>query len=184
MPGFSGLQLLDFFNDDEITFSIIFVTAYDNYAIQAFKLSAIDYILKPINVSLLVEAVNRFEKHQNKLSLKLNALKINLEQTDKKIVIPGRDSVSMISPLDILYIKADGAYSNFYLKNSKKIMMSRNLKYIEDLITDFSYLKRCHKSFIVNTKEIQSYNRSKSELILSDSSLVSISEDRVSEIIN
>lgn len=184
MPGFSGLQLLDFFNEDEIDFSIIFVTAYSEFAIQSFKLSAIDYILKPINVDALSEAIERYRKIETRQQLLLDGLRSNLiASNEKKIALPSRDSVTYISPSDILYIKADGAYSNFYLNNKVRHTLSRNLKYVEEMIVEFTYLKRCHKSFIVNTNAIAVHNHSLGVVVLNDGSEVAVSEDRVSEIL-
>jgi len=185
MPGHSGLELLDFFNDDEINFSVVFVTAYNEYAIQAFKLSAIDYILKPVNPKLIADALEKYKKIEFKQSKLLEILKQNLNAEDeKKIAIPSRDNVNYINPRKIMYIKADGAYSVFHLSGGEKYMLSRNLKYVEDMLNSFSYIKRCHKSYIVNTKEIRSHNRSKSELVLSDNSIISLSDEKASEILS
>ncbi|MFN8117845.1 MAG: LytTR family DNA-binding domain-containing protein [Bacteroidia bacterium] len=184
MPGHSGLELLDFFNEDELNFSIVFVTAYNEYAIQAFKLSAIDYILKPINPQLISEAIEKYKKQEYKQLKLIETLKQNLSvEEDKKIAIPSRDSITYINPKNILFIKADGAYSMFYLNTGQKHMLSRNLKYVEEMLSHFPYIKRCHKSFIVNTKEIKSYNRSKSILVLTENIDVPVSEDRISEVL-
>lgn len=184
MPGHSGLELLDFFNEEEINFSIVFVTAYNEFAIQAFKLSAIDYILKPINTTALQEAIEKYKKQEYKQVKLIEILKQNLSaESERKIAIPSRENVNYISPGDVLYVRADGAYSIFYMSNGQKHMISRNLKYVEEMLSSFPYFKRCHKSYIVNTKEIQSYNRSKSTLILTDASEISISDERISEIL-
>lgn len=184
MPGHSGLELLDFFNENEINFSIVFVTAYNEYAIQAFKLSAIDYILKPINPKFISESIEKYKKQENKHLRLIEALKQNLSaEEDKKIAIPNRDKVIYINPKNILFIKADGAYSVFYLNTGQKHMLSRNLKYVEEMLNHFQYIKRCHKSYIVNTKEIKSHNKAKSILVLAEEIDVPISEDRISEVL-
>lgn len=185
MPGHSGLELLDFFNEDEINFSIVFVTAYNEYAIQAFKLSAIDYILKPINPQLISEAIEKYKKLETKQQKLIEALKKNLNsEEEKKIVIPSRDNIVYINPKNILYVKADGAYSVFYLNTQQKHMLSRNLKYVEEMLISFPNFKRCHKSYIVNTKEIEGYNRAKSVLLLADAIEVPISDEKISEILH
>lgn len=184
MPGHSGLELLDFFNEDEINFSIVFVTAYNEYAIQAFKLSAIDYILKPVSPKLIAEAIDKYKKIEFKQYMLIEALKQNLStEDDKKIAIPSRDNINYINPRSIIYVKADGAYSVFHILGGEKYMLSRNLKYVEEMTSSFSYIKRCHKSYIVNTKQIKNYNRTSAELILSDNSVISISDEKVSEIL-
>jgi two-component system, LytTR family, response regulator len=183
LPGLSGLQLLDFFNEEEINFSIIFVTAYNNYAIQAFKLSAIDYILKPINTQLLIEAVQKFEKISSRKLQQLAVLKANLSaQEDKKIVIPNRDSINYISPKDILYVKGEGAYATFYMQNNERFMLSRNLKYVEEMISGFSFLKRCHKSYIVNTNNITSLSKQDGLVTLSNNEKIPVSAERAFEV--
>lgn len=185
MPGHSGLELMDFFNEDEVDFSLVFVTAYNEYAIQAFRLSAIDYILKPINTTALQEAIEKYKKQEYKQLKLIEALKQNLNaELERKIAIPSRENVNYISPSEIIYVKADGAYSVFYLTKGHKHMLSRNLKYVEEMLSSFSNFKRCHKSYIVNIKEIQSYNRSKSTLLLTDNSEISISEERISEVLS
>jgi two-component system, LytTR family, response regulator len=184
MPGFSGLQLLDFFNEDEINFDIIFVTAYNEYAIQAFKLSAVDYILKPINTEVLIESIARFEKQNEKFNKKLSLLKHNLENTeDRKIAIPSRESVSYVLPRDIMYVKADGAYTMFHLKNGQKHMLSRNLKYVEDMLESNTFLKRCHKSYIINTQLIIGFSRQDYMADLGAGIKIPISTDKMNEVL-
>jgi two-component system, LytTR family, response regulator len=183
LPGLNGLKILEFFNEDEINFSIIFVTAYNDYALQAFKLSAVDYLLKPINVDLLVEAVTRFEQNQNRKLKQLEALKNNLSSSeDKKIVIPNIDAMHYVSPADILYIKGEGAYSTFYLENEQKYMLSRNLKHVEDMLADFTYLKRCQKSYIINTTKIKSFSKQDYMATLANGVQVPVSAQKLEEI--
>jgi two-component system, LytTR family, response regulator len=183
LPGMSGLRLLDFFNEEEITFSIIFVTAYNDYAIQAFKLSAVDYLLKPLNVEQLKEAVIRLEKITAKRIAQLNALKLNLSVAEeKKIVIPSRDNISYLDPKEVLYIKAEGAYSVFYLQNGTRHMLSRNLKHVEDMLNGMDNFKRCHKSYIINAKFIQQYSRADGELLLPNNIRIPVASDRMGDI--
>lgn len=183
LPGINGLKILDFFNDDEINFSIIFVTAYNEYALQAFKLSAVDYILKPINTDVLIEAIARFENNNHRKLKQFEALRQNLSNSEeKKIVIPNIDAMHYVSPSEIMYVKGEGAYSTFYLENGEKYMLSRNLKYVEEMLANHSFLKRCQKSYIVNIKQIKSFSKQDYQVTLSNGMLVPISVDRVEEI--
>lgn len=168
LPENSGLQILEFFREEEVNFSIIFVTAYNEYAIQAFKLSAIDYVLKPINADRLVEAVDHYKTQKQKQIRQLDALKSNLYESKKKIVIPSRDDFQYIDPEDVLYVKAEGSYCQFHLRNNKRILMSRNLKYVEEMIQSFPFLQRVHKSFIANINEVANYNRGTGKIQLKD----------------
>lgn len=184
LPGLSGLQLLDFINEEEITFSIIFVTAYNDYAIQAFKLSAIDYLLKPVNPVLLTEAVARYEKINTRKLQQLAILKSNLSShEEKKIAIPNRDTVHYIKPRDILYVRGEGAYSTFYMNTGEKYMLSRNLKYVEEMIPTFPYLKRCHKSYIINKHYITSFSRQNYTLTLQNGEEIPVSGERIQDIV-
>lgn len=160
MPGHSGLELLDFFNDDEVNFSLIFTTAYNHYAIDAFKLSAVDYLLKPIDSRELENAVERFKKMQPKQNYQ--ALKTNLQNNSqsKKITIHTTGVVKFVDLNDILYLKADGSYTHIIIKNNDIIMASKVLKSFEDTLSNQPEFYRCHKSYIVNINYLKEFVRS------------------------
>jgi two-component system LytT family response regulator len=181
MPGHSGLELLDFFNEEEINFSIIFVTAYNKYAIQAFKLSAVDYLLKPIEIDDLTKAVSLFEKKKEKQHYQI--LKNNFTQKVKKIAIPTASSIKYIELDNILFLKADGAYTTLTLKDSNTIVVSKGLKYFEDALSEFEQFCRCHKSYIVNTKHISEHIKSDGGyLIVDNKHQISLSPEKSAEI--
>lgn len=179
LPESSGLQVLDYFEEGQIDFSIIFVTAYNEFAIQAFKLSAVDYLLKPINPEKLIEAVNHFKNIKVKELRQIEQLRHNLYESKKKIVIPSRNDIQYIDPEEILFVKADGSYCQFSLKNGKKIMMSKNLKFVEDMLCEFHFLQRIHKSFIVNLNEIKAFQRNDNKLILRNGLEIDASTDKL-----
>lgn len=158
MPGHSGLELLDFFDEKEINFSIIFTTAYNEYAVQAFKLSAVDYLLKPIVPEELVNSIARVEKQKH---VQYKTLAENLNQGSfQKIAVPSGSSLVVITISDIIYIKGEGSYSELYLKDKTKLLVSRNLKNFEETLLKDSRFLRAHKSYIVNFENIVSYNKS------------------------
>ena len=158
MPGHSGLELLDFFNESEINFAIIFTTAYNEFAIQAFKLSAIDYLLKPIVPEELANAIQRLQKQKEQ---QFRALTENINtETFEKIAIPSGNSYVLIKIADILYIKGEGSYSEVFLKDKSKHLASRNLKNFEDILGKDKRFLRTHKSYIVNFEEVLAYNKS------------------------
>ena len=159
MPRYSGLELLDFFEDTEINFSIIFTTAYNQYAIQAFKTSAIDYLLKPIDPEELKSAIERFARKQ---SNPFNGIIQVSEQLKKesKIAIPDGNNLIMIAPSEILYLKADNSYTQILLTSGKKMVTSRFLKNFEESLKEYNQFFRCHKSYIINTEYIVSYSKS------------------------
>ncbi len=160
MPGHSGLELLDFFDENEIDFSIIFTTAYNEYALQAFKFSAIDYLLKPISPEQLAEAIARLAKQKQKLE-SFKILKENINQESlTKIAVPSGNSLIFLDVTKISHIKGNGAYSEVYCNNSSKNLVSRNLKNFEEILCANNDFMRVHKSYIVNFTHVIAYNKS------------------------
>jgi len=185
MPGHSGLELLDFFNESEVKFSIIFTTAYNQYAIKAFKLSAVDYILKPLDAESIVEAVNRYESNRNK-ALDFAILKENLSVSNptKKLAIHTVGSILFIELRDICFMKADGAYTTIYTKDGNKMVSSRSLKHFEQTLSDHSNFIRCHKSFIVNVDEITAYVKTNGgSLMVNGTNEIAVSTDKLQEVL-
>lgn len=185
MPGHSGLELLDFFDENEVNFKIIFTTAYQEYAIQAFKFSAVDYLLKPINPTELTEAVNRFSKEKEKIE-KYTLLKENLKQDSiKKIAIPTGNSLVFIETEKIIYIKGEGAYSEIFCLDNEKLLVSRNLKNFEDIMCNHQDFVRNHKSYIVNTNYIKTYIKSDGGCLeLKNGVQIPISTDKIQSILD
>ena len=185
MPGHSGLELLDFFNESEIDFSIIFVTAYNNYAINAFKLSAVDYILKPINPAELQEAVQLFKKRKNKTE-NLLALKSNLESPQNKtIALPILGKIIFINIDEILYLKGDGAYTNIIKTDRTSILISKNLKHFEDMFENNNNMMRVHRSYIANLNHIKSAGKTDGYNIeFSEQEQIPVSSDKFNKILD
>ncbi len=158
MPGHSGLELIDFFDEKEINFSIIFTTAYNEYAIQAFKLSALDYLLKPIVPAELTNAIARLERQK---SIQFKALAENIQnETFEKIAVPSGSSLLLLKLSEIIYIKGEGSYSEIFMQDKTKHMVSRNLKNFEEILQKDKRFLRTHKSYIVNFDEVISFNKS------------------------
>jgi two-component system LytT family response regulator len=180
MPGHSGLELLDFFDENEINFSIIFVTAYNRYAIQAFKLSAVDYLLKPIEVEDLKNAMILFERNKNRNKATYSVLKENLKNSSpKKIALNTLNTTSFVETSDILFFQADGSYTKVILKDNKILTISKGLKSFETLLEDNSDFFRCHKSFIVNLTHISDYVKSNGGyLVIDKTHEIGISSDK------
>ncbi len=160
MPGHSGLELLDFFDENEINFSIIFTTAYNEYAIKAFKFSAVDYLLKPIVPEELADAIARVKKQQIKAK-NYGLLKENINNVYLgKIAVPSGSSLIFLDMDKILFIKGEGAYSEINMEDGTKHMVSRNLKNFEEIFRENPVFFRPHKSYIVNVNQVSSYNKS------------------------
>ncbi len=186
MPGHSGLELLDFLNEDEIDFEIIFTTAYDQYAIRAFKLSAIDYLLKPIDTEELQQAMVRFEKKKNGSLPNISALRQNLKNTDAgKIAVAAGSTFRFLELATILYLKADNSFTEIYFKDGSKLMVSRTLKSFEELLGEGAGFFRCHKSYMVNTTFITEYVKTDGGYLLMNGRIVvPISPEKIGELLD
>ncbi len=156
MPGYSGFQLLEFF--DQVDFEIIFTTAYSEHALKAFEVSAIDYLLKPIQIDQLTKAVKKLLNKGNQQSTeKINALKSNLKDNKiSKIALPVADGFLFAKPDEILYLKAESSYTNIILSSAKTILVSKTLKEFEKLI-DHPHFMRVHRSYLVNLNHVKQF---------------------------
>lgn len=186
MPGHSGLELLDFFNEDEVNFGIIFTTAYNQYAVKAFKLSAIDYLLKPIEEEELVAAVERYKKQSQKSKLDYSVFKENMNQTSlTKIAVPSGSTIQFIELENIHYLKASSSYTEIVFTDSTRLVVSRTLKNFEEVLNEETHFFRCHKSYIVNNKYITGYNKSDGgHLNLTNDVTVPLSPDKSVELMS
>ncbi len=173
----NAFQLLDSLK--EFKFEIIFITAFNDFAVKAFRHNAADYILKPIDISELrtatLKAVNKINNssYVNKESETIKYLKANLGT--KKIGLPVADGIIFINTDDIIHGEAKGSYSIITLANGQKITATKNLKDIEAMLPDSSFL-RVHHSWIINLKYIKKYYRGKNSYMeMEDGSTVAVS---------
>lgn len=183
MPKYNGLEIVNFFDETELNFGIIFTTAYNQYAIQAFKTSALDYLLKPIDVDELKACINRYETKQKTITE--NIIKANqLLQPNTKIAIPDGNNLLMIDTTEIVYLKADNSYTSIHLNNGKTHVTSRFLKNFEDHLKTNSSFFRCHKSYIINIDYVKSYSKSNGGTIILDNHIeIPVSQDKSEELI-
>ncbi len=181
MPGHSGLEIFDFFEEEEIDFSIIFTTAYNQYAVQAFKLSAIDYLLKPIEINDLEQAIERYKKHHKK---DYSILKENLANPNaQKLALNTLNSVKFVEMDQILFLKAEGAYTDITFLDGKTLTISKGLKKFEEILGENKSFYRCHKSFIININYITEHVKSEGGyLVLKDQYQISLSSEKITEL--
>lgn len=186
MPGHSGLELLDFFNENEVNFDIIFVTAYNQYAIKAFKLSAIDYLLKPVEIDELQESIKRYKNKQKKQQIDYQVLKENFNSPmNEKIAIPVGNAIKFIELKNIIYLKADSSYSELYFEDGTKLVVSRTLKNFEEVLTGENGFLRCHKSYLVSINSIVEYVKSDGGyVVLKNGANLTISPEKTSELLD
>lgn len=158
--GFDVLEAIDTTN-----LQVIFVTAFDEFAIKAFRYNAVDFVLKPVEIEALIVAVNnaaeRLEKNQFIGDDRINALveAMSLEKLNQDfIAIPTIEKIEFIKTNNIIYCKSDGKYTEFYLKDGKKMVSSKNLGEYESLLDDTVFF-RIHNSYIVNLNFVKNINK-------------------------
>ncbi|MEO7306429.1 MAG: LytTR family DNA-binding domain-containing protein [Ferruginibacter sp.] len=162
MPGKTGFDLLHDFS--EINFEIIFVTAHNNYMVQAFHFSAVDYLLKPIDDELLIEAVKRAGKRiegktgGQHIETLLHNIGYKNGSQKMKLCIPSLKGFQVIDIQDLVYCEASGNYTNFHFTNHPVICASKPIHEYEELLADCNFV-RVHKSYTVNLEHIKEYIR-------------------------
>lgn len=171
----------------EINFSLIFVSAYDRFAFQAFRFSAIDYLLKPVEESELIEAVLKVRKgHEaNMLREKLEILKSN-KNGITRMALPSHDGIDIVKLDDIIRCESDNNYTNVYLISGEKLLVSRTLKDFDEMLCqpglDFF---RIHKSHLINIKYLKKYRKGDGgSAIMEDGSSIEVSRRRKEEFIS
>lgn len=177
MPKGDGFYFLQSLTD--INFGIIFITAYDQYAIKAFRFSALDYLLKPINIDLLCHAVQKFKVYRNSTeSKRYDVLKHNhLRKDFYKIAIPTRDGFDFIDVNEILWLQASNIYTIFYLSDQRQIVSSQNLGSYESMLCDTGGFLRIHHSHIINFRHIVKIKRAKNlSVVMSDGKELDVSQ--------
>lgn len=158
MPFGNAFDLLEKIPDRN--FETVFVTAYNHYAKDALNSHAAYYLMKPINIDELINAVNYvLEVKEKENNLQEKVLNSNSRGIEGKLTLPQQDGFQVLNVSDILYCKADDNYTEIYLEN-KKLLVSKTLKYFEDALSDFPFA-RIHKSYLVNVNEVVKYRKGK-----------------------
>lgn len=181
MPNYSGFEIVDFFQ--EVDFEMVFITAYDKYAIKAFEVSAVDYLLKPIEIERLQQAVEKLQKRVGQsravnhqlLAESLKAIAVS------KIAVSIKGYQTILNVAEIVAIEASESYSNIRLTDGTVHLVSKNLKHFEGLLSDNLNFFRSHKSWIVNLEMLDKYNRSKGEIDLKPNITAKLSKYRKDE---
>jgi two-component system LytT family response regulator len=180
MPGMNGFELLEELN--EINFQLVFTTSYDQYAIKAIRFSALDYLLKPVDREELQKAVEKVsQKLKTTLPQQLEILLNKLHKTSsstQKVALPTMEGLQLIAIDSIIYCASESNYTRIYLKQKEKIIVSRTLKDIEQMLDEYSFI-RVHHSYLINLPEVEKYIKGEGGyLIMSDGSTVDVSRSR------
>jgi two-component system LytT family response regulator len=177
MPPHKGFEVLEKF--PEVNFDVIFITAHEEYALQAIKFAALDYLLKPISLSEVQAALkkvkNRSRGEANELTTILKEYLKDKEQTFSKIVIPSNDGYNVIDLRDIIYCEACDSYTKIHVNDGKVYLISKPLKEYDEMLSDKGFY-RVHKSFLVNVDHIRKIIKGISAaVVMSDKANIPIS---------
>jgi two-component system LytT family response regulator len=171
-----------------LSFQVIFVTAFDNYALRAFKYSAVDYLLKPVNIRDLCTAVERVsDKFQEKSVIgRVAALLENMsgvQQLDQKVAIPTLNGFLFITLREIIRLEAKASYTRIHLTNKEEILATRTIKEYEELLPE-AFFCRIHSSHIINMYKIQKYQKGRGGYVtMEDNSTIEVASRRRDEFI-
>jgi len=184
MPQMSGFDVLQ--RASPITFEVIFVSAHEHYAIKAIKFSALDYLLKPLDVDELIHAVN---KAKERLALTgtayqyqsvLNNIQLKSGRLEK-LAVPSAEGIELYDTKDIIYCQADGSYTKIVLKNNQQALVCKNLKEFENMLSGSGFC-RIHHSYIINIMHVHKYIKGEGgSVILTDKHQVDVSRRKKEE---
>jgi len=181
MPNYAGFEIVDLVED--INFEIVFITAYDHYALKAFEIAATDYLLKPIDIHRLKEAIERVTNkinagHQKE---KLSLLSQTIQSRKlTSIIIPYRGSQHIINITEIIAIEAHESYCEIHLAQ-KSFIASKNLRHFESILEPDASFFRVHKSWLINCSAIENYSKSTHTIQLKNGLIAKLSKYRKSE---
>ncbi len=180
MPHMNGFEMLEALKP--IKFEIIFTTAYDMFAVKAFKFSAVDYLLKPIDKDELLLALNKYQTRGTQLRPEqLNILFQSLYQKTgsiQRVALPTMEGLEFVEAEDIIHCQSESNYTHIFLTNGTKLLISKTLKETEELLKDFNFL-RVHHSHLINLNHVRKYVKGDGGyVIMSNDDAVNVSRSR------
>lgn len=185
MPTMDGFQFLERLKSKN--FAVIITTAYNEYAIKALKEEAIDYLLKPIDSDDLGKAIEKVKKFNSKSfnSEKFERMLLNFNERhqQKKITINTDGKLVFLEPADISHIESDGNYSTIFLSNNKKLMVTKKLKEVNELLPNEQFF-RIHNSYVINLNKIKEFFKTDGYVILENNKKIPVSRQRKSEFLD
>ncbi len=186
MPDGNGFKLLDQFED--IDFFVIFTTAYEEYALKAFKYNAIDYLLKPIIAKDLIDAIEKVSKNLNSNEVNFQNIKsilneLKQQKKSKKIVLSTAEGMHIVDTENIMRCESDDYYTKFFFVDGSTMLISKTLKEHEELLSDSDFF-RPHKSHLINLNYVKSYIKSDGgSLIMNDGKEIPVSRRKREKIL-
>jgi two-component system, LytTR family, response regulator len=177
MPNQNGFALFDYFEEEELSFKIVFVTAYAEYSLQAFEMSAIDYLLKPVKREALAKALKKLEASPQQKQ-QLLVLKENLsEGSDKTIILQTAENIFVVALNDLIFIQAEGNYTKFHTSSHDVLTITKK-------ISEFEYLEkldiffRSHRSFLINLSKIKKVDKRDFLITMSNNEIAYLAQDK------
>jgi two-component system LytT family response regulator len=189
MPMLTGFDVLEELGR-QISFDIIFTTAYDNFGIQAVKFSALDYLLKPVQNKELKEAIEKhLKKSQQKIPAEQIDVLLNNVQAERKgkrgrIALASKESIEFVDPNDIVVCEANSNYTNVFLAEGRKRVISKTLKDFEDMLTPFDFF-RPHNSHLVNLNRVKEFIRGDGGYLIMENKMhIPVSKNKKEELLD
>ncbi len=172
-----GFSILNQFPNPK--FKVIFITSYSKYAVEAFKFSALDFILKPFSPKDIITAMNKVIMNQNQENQKekLNTFIHNYNSQNKKIVLSDAENLHVISIENIIYASSENSYTIFKLKNKEEIVVSKSLKSFDEKLASFHFI-RIHQRYLVNLDFIEKFHKKNEEILLSNGHTLPVSKTK------
>lgn len=187
MPKEQGIEILNYFKPQEINFEIIFTTAYSEFALKAFEMNAVSYLLKPLRPSQVQEAVEKVRDQEAQVNIneRLEELSQALSKnTFKKIGLPVSDGILLVPIEEIIHIEADGMYTTVYTENDGDLLISKPLKFYEHLLGKEFTFYRPHRSHIFNFKYLKQYVRKNgSHCLMENGNIVPVAREKKDEFV-
>lgn len=181
MPVVNGFELLE--KILHLNFSVIFITAYNQYALKAFRFNALDYLVKPVDTNDLIEAVTKAEKKIKPTSTQLSLLQRQMRgEIATKIAIPGQNGISFIELNEIVFVEASNNYSKLILTDKRIFLISKTLKDVQYVLEESHFL-RVHRQYIINLNHVKQFNRNESILIMDNGEHLPIARNQKERLI-
>lgn len=185
MPDGTGFDLLQCF--DNYDFKVIFITAHQEYAIEAFKISAIDYILKPLSPPMLIAAVKKAGQaiSSNDLNQKIKNLLSHVSESgqEKKIVLKTLERIYSVGIQEIVRFESEGSYTTVFLRDGKRIVVSRLIKEFDEMLCNDNFT-RVHQSHLINMDYLFCFEKTDSQIMMKDNSLIPVSSRKKEHVLS
>ncbi len=181
MPEINGFELLEKLMP--LRFAVIFVTAYNHYALKAFRFNALDYLVKPVDVTELIIAVDKVTQQFKPINAQLTQLQSQMQGAAiTKIAVPSQNGIAFIELKDILYAEAASNYSKLLLADGRLFVLSKTLKDIQDVLEESHFL-RIHRQYIINLNHVTHFNRNEGMLTMVNKAILPVARSQKDKLI-